>query len=133
MPAEQSITIRVHYAQTDQMGVAHHSNWPVYWEECREELIRARCKSYALLESEDGILLPVVDFGAEILAPVHYDDLIEISCRVEEIGRVRARFRYEARVAGVLVARGHTVHAVVDRDWKPTRLPAHVAESLRGG
>ena len=112
------------------MGVMHHSVWPVYWELGRTDLLRARAKSYADLEREDGILFPVIDYGAEIKAPARYDDEIEIRTRLADLGRVKLRFEYEGWCEGILLARGHTTHGVLDRDWKITRLPAEVARRL---
>jgi acyl-CoA thioester hydrolase len=124
--------VRARYAETDQMGVVHHSVWPLYWELGRTDLLRSRAKSYADLEREDGILFPVIDYGVEILAPVRYDDEIEIRTRLAEQGRVKLRFDYEGWVSGELVCRGHSVHGVLDKDWRATRLPADIARRLAG-
>ena len=123
--------VRVRYAETDAMAVMHHAVWPIYWELGRTDLLRARIKSYAELERDDGVLFPVVGFGVEILAPASYDDEIEIHAEVVELGRVKIRFAYEGWSGGKLLARGFSQHGIVDRDWKPVRLPEAVANHLR--
>ncbi len=123
--------VRVRYAETDAMEVMHHGVWPIYWELGRTDLLRKRIKSYAELERVDGILFPVVGFGVEIFAPARYDDEIEIRAAVSELGRVKIRFDYEGWLEGTLLARGHSQHGIVNRDWKPVRLPVDVAAHLR--
>jgi acyl-CoA thioester hydrolase len=131
MAASHVTRVRVRYAETDAMKVMHHAVWPVYWELGRTDLLRARTRSYAVLENEDGILFPVIGFGVEIFAPARHDDEIEIRSSVTELGRVKIRFAYEGWLDGRCLAKGYSQHGIVDRDWKPTRLPREVALHLR--
>ncbi len=120
---------RVRYAETDAMGVMHHGNWPVLWELGRTNLLRARYRSYAEIERE-GVLFPVVDYGVTILSPARYDDEIEIRSQLAELGRVNLRFEHEGWCGSKLLARGPSVHGVIDPDWKVIRLPAELAAAL---
>ncbi len=129
MPASHVSHVRVRYAETDTMQVLHHSVWPIYWEVARSDLLRARTLSYAELERR-GILFPVLDYGVEMLAPAHYDDEIEIRSRVGRMGRVKLRFDYEGLRDGKLLARGFSLHGVIDKDWRAKRLPGEIAEAL---
>ncbi len=124
-----AIRTRVRYAETDAMGVMHHGNWPVLWELGRTDLLRARYKSYATIEAE-GVLFPVTDYGARIVAPARYDDEIEIRSRVAHLGRVKLRFEYEGWRGDTLLATGHSEHGVIDPDWKVIRLPRALAAAL---
>ncbi len=124
-------SVRVRYAETDAMEVMHHAVWPIYWELGRTDLLRARIKSYADLEREDGILFPVVGFGVEVFLPARYDDEIEIHAAVSELARVKIRFAYEGWSGGKLLAKGFSQHGIIDRNWKPVRLPELVASHLR--
>jgi hypothetical protein len=45
LPADE-ITIRVRYAECDRMGLLHHANYFVYFEQGRIELLRSRGLSY---------------------------------------------------------------------------------------
>ena len=67
-------TIRVRYAETDRMGLLHHANYLVYFEQGRTELLRAQGISYRDLEDQ-GILLVIVNAEVRFRAPAHYDDL----------------------------------------------------------
>ena len=122
--------VRVRYAETDAMGVLHHAVWPVYWELGRTELLRVAYRPYAEIEAE-GILFPLVDYGVRLELPARYDDLVEIRTRLTALGRVRLRFDYEGWRGEERLASGHTVHGVIDRDWRVRRLPAELAAALR--
>lgn len=123
--------VKVRYAETDQMGVLHHSLWPVYWEVARGAFMASLGFPYGELERERGIYFPVTSLGAEIVAPARYDDLIDLTCRVAELGRVKLRFAYEGRRGGELLARGHSAHGVIDGDWSIIRLPAELRDALQ--
>ena len=122
--------VRVRYAETDAMGVLHHAVWPVYWELGRTELLRVAYRPYAEIEAE-GILFPLVDYGVRLEQPARYDDAITIRTRLTALGRVRLRFDYEGWRGEERLASGHTVHGVIDRDWRVRRLPAELAAALR--
>ena len=59
------ITLRVRYAETDQMAVAHHSNHIVWFEVGRIELLRQLGFSYLEME-QDGMNLPVVEIALPV-------------------------------------------------------------------
>lgn len=132
MSAVSKTRLRVRYAETDAMGVLHHGQWAVYWELGRTALLRERYRSYAEIERA-GIRFPVVEYGARILAPAHYDEELEIRTRLAELGRVRLRFAYEGWRGETLLATGFSVHGVVDEAWKVVRLPAAIAAALDRG
>jgi acyl-CoA thioester hydrolase len=122
------LEIRVRYAETDQMRVAHHASYLVWFEAGRTEFIRACGRSYAQLE-EDGWLLVVIEAQCRYRRPARYDDVLTLRTRLRDLGPARMSFGYElVRAAdGVVLADGWTVHAAVDRGGRVRRLP----ESLR--
>lgn len=122
------LEIRVRYAETDQMRVAHHAGYLVWFEAGRTEYIRACGRSYAQVE-EDGWLLVVIEAHCRYRQPARYDDVLTVRTRLRELGPARLSFGYElVRTAdGVLLADGWTVHAAVDRSGRVRRLP----EALR--
>jgi acyl-CoA thioester hydrolase len=73
----------------------------------------------------DGTALPVIEAHCEYRHPARYDDEIEIAVRGTLLTPVRVRFDYDVvRMADDTVAAiGHTVHAAVNADGKPCRLP----------
>ena len=122
MTESDEITIRVRYAETDRMGLLHHANYLVYFEQGRTELLRRRGLSYRALE-DAGHLLVIVEVGCKFKRPAYYDDLLTLITRVERVTHVKIQHRYEVRRDGVLLAEGHSTLACVDRDGRPQALP----------
>jgi acyl-CoA thioester hydrolase len=126
------ITIRVRYPETDRMGIAHHSHHFVWFELGRTEWLREIGVPYAGIEEQEGVFLPVVEAGATYHAPAAYDDRLVVTTQLAWIQRVRLRLEYEVRREAdeALVATGFSVHAALDRDRKPCRLPASLTRRL---
>ena len=116
------ITIRVRYAETDRMGLLHHANYLVYFEQARTELLRSLGLTYRNLEDQ-GFLLVLTKIEVRYKRPAHYDDLLTIRTTVERTTAVRIDHRYEVLRDGVLLAEGATTLACVDRDGRPQALP----------
>jgi len=84
---------RIGYAETDQMGYMHHSNYIKYYERARWELFRSMGISYKSLE-ESGYMLPVVDLQCKYLIPAFYDDEIKIETTLIKMKGPRLYFTY---------------------------------------
>ena len=128
MTAPRSVsTVRVRYAETDKMGVVYHSNYFVWFEVGRTDLLRNHGWTYREMEA-DGLSLPVIEAHAEYRQPARYDDELEIRVVGALASPARVQFSYEVvRVAdSQLLVTGHTVHAAIDREGRPTRLPERV-------
>jgi len=126
-----SSTIRVRYAETDQMGVAYHGDYFAWFEVGRTELLRHRGLTYRELEQQD-LRLPVIETGARFLRPVRYDDLLEIRTRVVSLTGARITFEYEVRRADAdkPLATAFTAHAAVDGRGRPRRFPPALRSRL---
>lgn len=123
--------VRVRYAETDRMGVVYYANYLVWFEVGRTEWLRETGWSYREME-RDGISLPVIEAHCEYRRPARYDDDIEIATTAVPMTAVRIRFDYEVWRVGddAPLASGHTVHAALDPNGRPCRLPARVREML---
>jgi len=128
----QTINIRVRYAETDKMGVVYHANYFMWFEVGRCELLRAIGKSYRDLEAE-GIRLPVIEAHCEYKSPALYDDELVVKTRGNLLSPARVEFLYEiSRPAdGILNAVGRTVHASLDTNGRPCRLPEYIGALLQ--
>jgi acyl-CoA thioester hydrolase len=126
-----STTVRVRYAETDQMGVAWHGQYFAWFEVGRTDLLRERGCTYRQLEA-DGLRLPVIGAAAKYLRPARYDDVLEVRTRLSRLGGARVEFDYEVRRQGEepLLATGATAHAAVDPDGRPRRLPEDLRRRL---
>jgi acyl-CoA thioester hydrolase len=126
--AESSTSrVRVRYAETDQMGVVYYANYLVWFEVGRTDLLRRAGWSYREMEA-DGFALPVVEAHCAYRQSARYDDEIDIRTTGALLSPVRVRFDYAVvRAADATVlAEGHTVHASLDSQGRPRRLPERV-------
>jgi acyl-CoA thioester hydrolase len=83
-------TIRVRYAETDQMNVVYHGNYAQYFEVARAEAIRELGFTYKEMEAS-GVVMPIVELHTKFLRPAKYDDLLTIKTQLREmltIGRI---------------------------------------------
>jgi acyl-CoA thioester hydrolase len=117
--------LRVRYAETDQMGVVYHSNYIIWFEVGRVEMLRALGFTYREMEKQDGTNLAVVEARCRFKAPAMYDDLVLIRTRLVNIRDSLLHFTYEILRDddGALLAEGETIHLVVDNDFKRMVLP----------
>ena len=116
------IQIRVRYAETDRMGLLHHANYLVYFEQARTELLRAGGRTYKDLEDE-GFFLVVVKLEVKYKLPAHYDDVLTIRTTVTRTSPIRIEHKYEVLRAGALLAEGFSTLACVGRDGKLREMP----------
>jgi len=126
-----SSTIRVRYAETDQMGVAHHAEYFAWFEVGRTDLLRNCGCTYRDLEA-DGLHFPVIEARARYLRPAYYDDVLEIRTRLASVSGARVAFDYEVHRGGTEgpLATAFTEHAAVDERGRPRRLPETVRRRL---
>jgi acyl-CoA thioester hydrolase len=124
-----SVTMRVRYAESDQMGVAYYSNYLIWFEVARTELMRQHGIPYSEWEKE-GLFLPVSECYCKYMTPAHYDETLEIRCWIAEVRTRAVRFEYEILRDGSVLAKGHTVHVCTDRDAKPSTMPAPLRDTL---
>jgi acyl-CoA thioester hydrolase len=124
-------TVRVRYAETDQMGVVYYANYFVWFEIARADLLRTLGWSYREME-ETGVLLPVIEAQCEYRRPARYDDEIEVTTVGRLASPARMEFAYEVVVSGSrsVAATGRTSHAATTRDGRPCRLPARIREAF---
>jgi acyl-CoA thioester hydrolase len=125
-------TVRVRYAETDQMGIAWHGQYFAWFEVGRTDLLRSQGLTYRELEAQ-GLRLPVIEAQARYLKPALYDDVLEVRTRVTSLSGVRIGFAYEVHREGekALLATGSTAHAAVDAKGRPQRLPESVRRLLQ--
>jgi acyl-CoA thioester hydrolase len=121
--------VRVRYAETDKMGVVYYANYFVWFEVGRTDLLRTLGWSYNEMEKA-GITLPVIEAHCEYLRPARYDDDLEVRTEGRLLSPIRMEFRYEVhRIAdATIAASGRTVHASLDSNGKPRRLPDRIRE-----
>lgn len=122
MAVAGEIQIRVRYAETDRMGLLHHANYLVYFEQARTELLRQFGLTYKDMEDK-GFLLVLSKIEVRYRKPAYYDDVLTIRTTVARTTTVRIDHKYEVLRGTELVAEGATTLACVDREGKIQPLP----------
>jgi acyl-CoA thioester hydrolase len=119
-------TIRVRYAETDQMGVAYYANFLVWMEVARVEYCTTIGFRYKDMEA-NGILLAVAESHCRYLYPARFDDEVTILTTILDANRRFVTFDYEMTCGGRQLALGQTRHIFLSRAFRPTRLPDRYA------
>lgn len=94
MHSKTKITVR--YAETDMMGIVHHSNYPVWYEKGRGDYIKMFRTSYIEME-KNGIMTPLLNLTCHFKLPAFYDDEVIIRTWVQTITAARIVFSYTVR------------------------------------
>ena len=126
-------TIRVRYAETDQMGVVYHSNYFPYFESARAESIRQLGFTYADMEKM-GVIMPVVDVHCRYLRPALYDDLLTIKTILKELPvHHKIEFHHEVfNEKNELLAVGKIILYFMEAGTlKRTGMPAQLLEKIK--
>ena len=132
MPTAIDLDLRVRYAETDPMGVLHHSRYWVYFEMGRTELLRTQGLAYADLE-RDGVLFVVAKCSARFKAPARYDDVVTLHTEITRTGaaRIDHAYRLIRRADGLLLCSAETTLACVDRHGQIIPIPETLQSALR--
>ena len=129
---EHFTQIRVRYAETDQMGYAHHSHYIQYFELARLQMLRSVGISYEKME-KNGVIMPVRSFQTNFYKPAKFDDLITIKTYVKEKPSVKIIFYYEVfNDKKELLSKGKTFLVFADSiKKKPIRPPQYILEVFK--
>lgn len=119
MSSQTELTVR--YAETDQMGVVHHSRYFVWYEMARTDYIKSVGMSYFDMEKA-GVMLPVTGVSCKYRLPARYDDSLVITARITRFTPARIEFSYTITRKGEaeVLAEGTSAHGFVDsQTFKP--------------
>ncbi len=127
-----TITLRVNYSETDQMGVVYHANYLIWFDRARTELMRETGVTYKELEQQ-GVYLAVSEVKVRYRAAARYDDLVRVRCWVRDLASRRVTFGYavERAATAELLATGETALVSLTHHHTLTRIPDHVVELLK--
>jgi acyl-CoA thioester hydrolase len=119
------VTIRVRYAETDQMGMVYHSNYLIWFEVGRVELMRAQGFDYRKMEMEEDCYLVVADVHCRYQHPARYDELLTVRTRILEAKSRKLKFGYELfrQSDQKLLAVADTTHVSCRRNGRVTHFP----------
>ena len=125
------VKMRAAYADTDQMGFVHHSNYVKYLENARWEVFRQLGIAYRDIEDR-GILMPVIDMSLRFLKPVHYDDLVKIELDFSLKRPTKLEVVYQIfNQADELIHRANTTLAFLRKqNSKPCAIPDFIHNKI---
>jgi acyl-CoA thioester hydrolase len=128
---EYEFTVRVRYAETDQMGVVYHGNYAQYFEMGRVEWLRNLGVSYKWME-ENGVMLPVVSLEINFKKPASYDDLLRVKTILKSQTTVKIEFDYEIyNELNQLLTTGYSMLVFVDmKTGRPILPPKYVSDKI---
>ena len=115
--------IVVRYAETDQMGIAHHSNYPIWYEAARTDFIKGAGISYSEVEKR-GYMLPLLELKSCYKKPAKYEDELFIITKIKDLSFTRITFYYEVynKNENTLINYGETMHVWTDKNLKPVNM-----------
>lgn len=129
---EISIGVEVRYAETDQMGVVHHSNYLVWFELARTRLCSETGFHYRDIERM-GYQLMVTGARLEYRKPAHYGEVVEVACRLDRLSSRGLTFAYRITHEQTLLVRGQTDHIWFDvAETRVCRIPSALEAPFRG-
>lgn len=119
--------LRVRFAETDAMGIVHHSRYLPYLEEARVEYLRHLGHPYTELRAE-GVDYAVLEAFVQYRRPLRFDDEVTVHLRLGAATRATFQMAYLLTVADEVRATAVTVHGCVTPDGRPTRMPAWLTD-----
>ncbi len=128
MAEKGSYKRKVHYYETDQMGIVHHSNYIRWFEEARIDMMEKMGLGYEVMEA-DGIISPVLTVQADYLRMMRFGDTFRVKCFIKEYNGIKLTVGYEVikESTGMVHSRGTTKHCFIDKTGRPLSLKqAHV-------
>jgi acyl-CoA thioester hydrolase len=122
----------VRYAETDQMGIVHHSVYPVWFECGRTDFIKYYGISYDELERL-GLMLPLRYLTCKYHAPVKYGETVLVKTYLQKATKARLIIGYQvyAEERNTLCAEGTTEHAWTNTDLKPVNIEKYKPDIYR--
>ncbi len=131
MKNKHTMTYRVPYADTDQMGVVYYANYLEYFERGRTEMLRSAGMPYSEMEKL-GVFLPVREAQLTYFSSAHYDDLLTFVSWIEEMHGAKLKMACEVlNEEGTLLVRGSVTLVCVNERRRVMRLPQMIMEKCK--
>ncbi len=129
-----STSFRVRYAETDAMGIVHHSSYIVWFEEGRSHYMRELGFPYSRVERM-GYYFTVVEVQARYIVPARYDEEVAVETWISELKSRGLTFSYRVRrvADGTVLTEGYSRHVCITRDGKIARIPKELRQLLLTG
>ena len=122
--------VKVRFAETDAQGIAHNSNYFVWFEVARVDYLERYAGGYQKLR-DLGVEAVVLETHIRYLQPARFDDRLRVHARCVDVKGARFRYEYAIERDGEVIADGWTAHATVrSSSMRPTRVPSWLQEAI---
>ena len=128
------LDLTVRFAETDLMGVVHHSTYVIWFEAGRVAWMTAAGMPYAEV-GDTGHHFAVTALHAEYRAAARFGDVVRVITRLSRLRSRQVAFRYEIRNAASdeRLAVGSSEHICVDLEGRMAKIPEFVVARLVAG
>lgn len=131
-------TIRVRYAETDAMGIVHHSHYVVWFEAGRSSYMRHVNLAYGDVERA-GFYFRIAELGIRYRMPAFYDEEVLVRTWLSEVHSRQLAFTYAvvrpadqaASCPEQILVTGFTRLICTDRSGQVRRLPDDLRTHLQ--
>lgn len=112
-------SLRVRYADTDQMQYAYNGKYFEYFEVGRTEMMREQGLTYRTIEA-NGYQMPVYETFLQFKNPALYDELLEVETRVKNLPKAKVHIDHSIRSIdrNIVIAEGYIELAFIKKDTK---------------
>lgn len=131
MHSRTKLTVR--YAETDKMGIVHHSVYPVWYEIGRSDYVKMFGMTYSQIE-QAGVMMPLTNLNCHFTFPARYEDNLIIRTKVIMLSAARITFTYTVKRINddnteTELGYGVTEHGFIDKDtFKPCNVKKRLPE-----
>jgi len=115
--------IRVRFAETDAMGIVHHSNYLLYLEEARVAYLRHLGRPYTEMRADGGDHA-VLECFVQYRKPLAFDEEVDVHLVLARASRATFQMAYLLTVGGDVRATAATAHGAVNAQGRAARMPA---------
>jgi acyl-CoA thioester hydrolase len=122
--------LRVRFHECDPQGIVFNANFLAYADIAMTELYREAFGGWSAVMDAGGIDMVVAEANVRYLAPLHFDDEVELVASVAQIGTTAITTLVKIERSGSPVAEVTLRHVVVHPD---SREKAPITDELRSG
>lgn len=121
MISKTRLTVR--YAETDQMAIVHHSNYPIWYEAGRTDFTATMGMPYDEIE-EQGVMFPLLELHCKYIQAAKYGDVVIVETSITKLSIVKVEFSYKVyrESDGMLLNTGRTIHGMVTKELRPMNM-----------
>ena len=134
MPKPFQMSRRVEFGETDMAGIVHFSNFFRYMEVAETSFLHTLGFSVTWVHEGRRYGFPRVSVSCDYKSPARFEDVLEITVTVEEVGRKSVRYRFDFAKGGQQIAVGRITtvfcRSTPDHGIESLELPEEIRQKL---